>query len=455
MATTNEGSGVAPRSWRPTGEPVGAYPVMRTVQALERLAFGALSAPELAASLQFHQRTARRLLRRLEVERYVTNTGVRRRYQLTRRLAALGRQAIAHDDLPLLAAPWVATTPAGAPKYVGPLRRDPRTAPLVTELFRRRAQLRASHSELARWLTSLGVPTGAGRSSWSMRGVKDILANRVYLGIAFAADVENPDAHPALTDRETWRAAQRVGHRTRPRSPHPSPLSGLMRCAGCRYVMRSERRVQARGEVWAFSSRSVSGAHAWTCDAPAYLAVTDELEQRIVRAFLASVPTFLARVRRLTPRLDQAVVAAETAQTAFEQWRDDARIQARLGMDVYLDGVAARKDALTAALAELAREQAKADVLHLPRGLSDLSARWSALTPVEQRALLQIALLCVLVERDDPARRKPFEDRVRVIWRGAPLELPRKGHVAWTPSPLPFASVEGEPWVLQLPPPPR
>ena len=96
------------------------------------------------------------------------------------------------------------------------------------------------------------------------------------MGIAYASDVENPDAHPALIDRETWRLAQRAGQRTHPRSPNPSPLSGLMRCTGCRYVMRAERRRQARGEVWAFSCRSVSGAHAWTCDAPAYIAITDD-----------------------------------------------------------------------------------------------------------------------------------------------------------------------------------
>ena len=225
-----------------------------------------------------------------------------------------------------------------------------------------------------------------------------------------------------------------------------------MRCAGCRYVMRAERRRQARGEVWAFSCRSVSGAHAWTCDAPAYIAITDELEGLLVDAFLEALPTFVARVRRATPRLDEATIEAESAQSAFEQWRDDARIQARLGMDVYLDGVAARQRVLTEAMAALAREQATADVMHLPRALTDLKARWPELTQVEQRQLLQAALLCVMVARDDPTRRAPFHARVRVVWRGAPIDLPRKGHVAWTPSPLDFGDIAGAPWVLHLPP---
>ncbi len=109
MAAREETSGVPPRRRRPSREPVGAYQAMRTVHALERLAFRPLSAPELGVALQIHQRTARRLLRRLEAEDYATLVpGPRRRYRLTRRLAALGRQAIARDELLPLAAPLVA-----------------------------------------------------------------------------------------------------------------------------------------------------------------------------------------------------------------------------------------------------------------------------------------------------------------------------------------------------------
>ena len=102
MASLDEDAGVPPRRRRPNREPIGAYQAMNTVRALERLAFGALSVAELAQALQIHDRTARRLVRRLHAEDYITPTPgrYRRRYRLTRRLAAVGRQAIAHDDLP-------------------------------------------------------------------------------------------------------------------------------------------------------------------------------------------------------------------------------------------------------------------------------------------------------------------------------------------------------------------
>jgi DNA-binding IclR family transcriptional regulator len=79
------------------------------LQALELLAFQDLSCPQLAASMQIHQRTARRLLQRLEADGYVEQSyDNRRRYRATLRLAALGAQVTAHAQLPRLAAPYVA-----------------------------------------------------------------------------------------------------------------------------------------------------------------------------------------------------------------------------------------------------------------------------------------------------------------------------------------------------------
>lgn len=90
-------------------EPVRAYSVMRAVRALELLAFRPMSAPELAHALQTAERTARRLLQRLELEEHVTMTGgYRRRYHLTLRLAVLGRQAIARTQWLRTAVPFVA-----------------------------------------------------------------------------------------------------------------------------------------------------------------------------------------------------------------------------------------------------------------------------------------------------------------------------------------------------------
>jgi IclR family acetate operon transcriptional repressor len=79
------------------------------MQALELLTFNDLSCPQLAAALQIHLRTARRLLLRLASDGNIHQTSdSRRRYRATLRLAALGCQVIAHAELPRIGAPYVA-----------------------------------------------------------------------------------------------------------------------------------------------------------------------------------------------------------------------------------------------------------------------------------------------------------------------------------------------------------
>jgi DNA-binding IclR family transcriptional regulator len=79
------------------------------MRALEVLAFRPLSAPQVAAALQVHPRTARRLLNRLLDEGYLTRTDdARRLYVPTMRIVALASQVIEHAELTRLAPPYVA-----------------------------------------------------------------------------------------------------------------------------------------------------------------------------------------------------------------------------------------------------------------------------------------------------------------------------------------------------------
>jgi DNA-binding MarR family transcriptional regulator len=90
-------------------QPTGAYGVMYTLHALERLADSSQSTTELAAHLRIDPRTARKLLQRLAAEGYVVQDDThRKRYTATLRLAALGRQLLERAALPRVAQSWVA-----------------------------------------------------------------------------------------------------------------------------------------------------------------------------------------------------------------------------------------------------------------------------------------------------------------------------------------------------------
>jgi DNA-binding IclR family transcriptional regulator len=85
-----------------------AWHVVRTLRALEMLALGPRSAPELADGLGVHVRTARRILRRLESEGYVSSgRDRRRRYRPTMRVVALAGQVVERAELTTVARPYV------------------------------------------------------------------------------------------------------------------------------------------------------------------------------------------------------------------------------------------------------------------------------------------------------------------------------------------------------------
>jgi DNA-binding IclR family transcriptional regulator len=85
-----------------------AWHVTRTLRAMELLAVRPRSAPELADALGVHVRTARRVLKRLDGEGYVTLTDDRRRrYRPTMRVVALAGQVVERAELPLTALPHV------------------------------------------------------------------------------------------------------------------------------------------------------------------------------------------------------------------------------------------------------------------------------------------------------------------------------------------------------------
>jgi DNA-binding IclR family transcriptional regulator len=89
--------------------PPEALYVARTMQVLELLAFQPLSAPQVAATLQIHPRTARRVLVRLHAEGYLTRSDdTRRRYAPSMRIVALAAQIAARSPLASRAVPLIA-----------------------------------------------------------------------------------------------------------------------------------------------------------------------------------------------------------------------------------------------------------------------------------------------------------------------------------------------------------
>jgi len=315
------------------------------------------------------------------------------------------------------------------------LEPDPVTAPLVRELFDRRAG-GETWSALGGWLEGVGARTRQNRGVWSLRALRDIIRNPVYRGVARHGEFVNEHAHELIVDDAAWHAAQRSGRQTVPRSDTPALLGPVLRCAGCRYRMSSTTRRLADGRlVRDYHCRNSRQRGGYQCPAPARVPGPDGLEEWVVDRVLAELPELAARATAERPDLEPLEAEERRARRAYEQVRDDARAQATLGLDEWLTVVASRRTEWDAARNGLAAAVAAGEPLRLPVPAEGLREAWDGLGVHVQRQVLGGAVQVVFVARAE--RGTPIANRTRIVWAGEPaVDTPRMGRRGYDPEPF-------------------
>lgn len=85
---------------------------------------------------------------------------------------------------------------------------DPKTAPFVTEVFKRYAN-GETISEIVAWLNAQGVRTTRG-GEFTVNSLHRLLKNEKYTGVYIFHDIRNEGGMPALIDRATFDKAQEM-----------------------------------------------------------------------------------------------------------------------------------------------------------------------------------------------------------------------------------------------------
>ena len=297
----------------------------------------------------------------------------------------------------------------------GTLIPDPARAPAVTKLFRHAAS-GVGVSELARYMDEISPRSDGGL--WTTSSIGHLLANRVYLGeVAYGSDdrpLRNPRAHEPLVDAATWQSAQRERRPYKKRGT-PYVLSGLVRCAACRYVMAGgPGGTSGQLRVYRCQGRHGGGK----CPAPSMVAA-GRLEAWVIDQVEALLAGSEVRAERAadTPELADAVHAAEAELDAFML---DLANRERYGSryDTYLD---ARLRALEDAEAAYQAATSRAE----PPPLAPLT--WEELSHDELHTIVAGAIDAVFLRRT-PKRGAPVSDRASISWRGqGEDDLPGKG----------------------------
>lgn len=282
------------------------------------------------------------------------------------------------------------------------LEADPGLAPVIAELFERRAA-GDGWTTLARWLADVtGHP-------WTRQGVAGIVGRRLYAtGRLEYEGVESEVDAGALVDWPTWQAAQRPGRR--PRVGGRWLLSGLLRCDTCGRAMAPWRASQSKG-----------GGRRYRCPGwnvcPGRASVDAERIERIVVGRVLSVAGALLASSPATEDLAPLEAALDRAQARLDQALAP-EAQDALG-ETWPATVKARRAALEEAATELGRARLVTPTDGRPLSLAQV---WPDLSPAQQREALSWYLEEVrLAPVPRGAERGPedtvFVERVTRPWR--------------------------------------
>lgn len=307
------------------------------------------------------------------------------------------------------------------------LEPDPKTAPAIHELFKRRAAER-SWTQLARFLEAKGVITPWGNEHWTVASVGTVIRNRVYLGEARAGSIVNPDAHKPIVSAAEWNAANKA------RGVHPGRsgrstglLSGVLRCAGCSYAMKPAMGKTRHGKPF-LEYRCKPDKAAGRCPAPAAVKST-VIEPFVIEHLFEFAEGATGRSEDgddATAGLAEELATAEAELEAAL----DGRLADALGgdeSDAFLRTVEKRNaavEALRSQLAEAEQQRAPVEVE------TNLAAVWDDLGLEDRRRILHSVFDSVFVWRTPGTARKgkfPIKKRTRLFLAGEGPPVPVRG----------------------------
>ena len=225
---------------------------------------------------------------------------------------------------------------------------DPEVAPVVRQLFERRAA-GAGPTELGVFLEERGVVTSQGSKTWSKPAVYSLIRSRTYLGEIRSGEFVNPVAHEPIVDEPLWLAAQRPSATPPPFRRGGYLLSGIVRCKACGYCMQGTKTRHGK-RLYRCVIRHAGGV----CPEPARIDaevverhVVDEIREHTTVHRPQSKPPSVAPLEaalKVAERRLAQVMAPEARDALGDLWAADVRGR-RLERDAAAEALGAARSA--------------------------------------------------------------------------------------------------------------
>jgi site-specific DNA recombinase len=302
-------------------------------------------------------------------------------------------------------------TPTGYDKRADKRLEPNAEAPAIREAFLMRGAHK-SLTEIARRLDETAPRPGAGR--WTRSMVDRVIKNRVYRGEAYRGENVNPDAHPAIVTVAEWQAANLAPVRALPRGERPSLLGGIVRCAGCRYLL-APHNLASNTKTPVYRCRTTHTAGV--CPAPASVGA-HKVERYVETVWREQMADVALTVQADSDAVQQATQALAEAEQELDAFASDLTARRVLG-ERFHAALQARVDAVNQAQTALQRALAPGTDIAAIESYEDLSIP-------ERRRIIGSSIDAVIVRR--ASSQAPLPERVTILWRGeGPDDLPRRG----------------------------
>jgi hypothetical protein len=250
-----------------------------------------------------------------------------------------------------------------------------------------------------------------GGAPWQPSEIRRWLSNRLYLGEVHYGDLVNAEAHDPLTNLETWERCQRAPGVQR-RAHSRFLLSGLLRCARCRYSMGGF----SHGGSGQTSVYRCTHGRIGACGEPSVITA------RLLEDHLRAIVLYRLRGLKLEAAaegIDLATVDREydEAEAELRAFASDVNARRVLGEVGWQDGLAARAADRDAKRGARERAYAESRLVTVARDVEQLDHDGL-------RDLLSGMVRHVFVRRRP--RGADVDDRVLVIWSDDPrvIEVP-------------------------------
>ncbi len=277
-------------------------------------------------------------------------------------------------------------------------------APIIKQAW----QMRIAREPTPRIVDFLNenLPLPNGRL-WVYATVERMWPKRIYRGELSRRGVTNAQAcEPLLTEAE-WQAAQITNKKTSPQTRKENLLTGIIRCAACRYAMSPANAGATKaGKKYVIPVYRCTRIHAaGRCPQPSSI-TRKNIERYVAAAFRSEMAGTVVAASQTNAEIERAQDRLSTLESELATFAADTTVREALGESAYHAAIQSRAQGVATAretLRSLASNTATLEGIET----------WDSLSVDERRRILGGAIDAVFIRRGSGV-----DDRSLIVWAG-------------------------------------